>query len=56
MRYLLDTDICVFWLRGQASAETAANYLHARIQSVSIGNSSGNKNLTIVLRGPDALV
>lgn len=38
----------------QAAAESSANYCHARIQSVSIGNSRGNRSLTIVLEGSDA--
>jgi hypothetical protein len=37
----------------QASAESAANYTHARIQSVSIGQSRGSRQLTVVLEGSD---
>lgn len=39
---------------GQAAAEAAANYSHAKIQSVSIGNSRGAKQVVVVLSGDEA--
>lgn len=40
----------------QAAAENAANYVHARIQSISVGAGPRNRPLTVILSGADALL
>lgn len=40
----------------QNASESLGNYVHAKIQSVTVGNASGNRPITVVLKGPDAQV